>query len=103
MEVDEARSGDLDLADQIIGGERIHDGLRKLARVTPCGFCELQRDIGREVSMRRVARAIDLHGRLDVSRKDIGRQRRERSLNETFDLVLHWQGRGVEGSVSLQE
>ena len=52
---------------------------------------------------------LTLFGRVDWNINDAHRfsirnnYLKHDNLNEAFDLVLHWQGRGVEGSVSLQE
>ena len=89
--------GDLGLADQIARWNGVHDRLRELTRVASRRFCELQRDVRREVPVRRVARALDVDDRAhDVCGQYVGRQRRKRGLDETFELIFH-------ESVSMQK
>ena len=90
MEVDEARvRRSRPCATRSLARQRIDDRLRELARIAARGLGQLQRDVGREVAVRGVARALDVDRRTDVGRQDIGRQRRERSLHEFLDLILH--------------
>ena len=90
MEVDEAGAGDLGLLDQVAGGQRVEDRLGELPRIAPRRLRELQRHVRGEIAVRGVARALDFGNRADdVGGQDIGRQRRERCLDELFYQILH--------------
>ena len=87
MEVDESGPGDLDLCDQFAGRQRIDHRLRQLARILARGLRELQRDVGREVAVRRIARTFDFDdGQRNIGRQHLRRQRCQRGLQQLFDL-----------------
>ena len=103
MEVDEAGSGDLGPLDQLAGRQRVEDRLRQLPRVAARRFCQLQRNVGREIAVRGVARALDVDdGSDDVGGQDVGRQGGERGLDELFDPIFHDASLSVVGRASAR-
>ena len=98
MEVDEARTRELNFRDEIARGQCVDDRLCQLAWVRACGLGELHRDVCREVAVRCVARALDVHRRArDVSGKNVRRQGGQRGAYELLDLVFQ---SGIYGVVS---
>ena len=72
-EIDEARPGDLDLGDQIVGAKLFRNRFRELARLFAGILGEHHGGIGRHVAMRRIARRLDRHARLiDAGRQHAG-------------------------------
>src|SRR5690606_34870702 len=58
-EVDEPGASDLDFLDQLALGHAPGDRLRELARLEAHRFRDLHRDVGREVAVPRITRALD--------------------------------------------
>src|SRR4030095_8563440 len=90
MEVDETGSGDLGPIDQLARRQRAENRLRQLPRITARRFCQLQRNVGREIAVRGVAGALDVDdGANDVGGQNVGRQGGEGGLDQLFDTELH--------------
>ena len=81
-EVDEARAGDIRI--HIAGRKRRNDVLRELARLALQRLSELQGDVGGEVAVLGLARALDEEGRVGMLRRNLA----ERGTQRRFDLGL---------------
>ena len=81
-EVDEAGARDVDPGEERGGTDRGDDGGRHVARLLAHAPGDLQRDVGREISMVHVLRTLDQHG--DFPRR--GKRPGDGALHEAFDL-----------------
>ncbi len=61
-EVDEAGAGDLRLGDDVVGRQGADDGLSQLARIATGRLGQAHGDVGREVAVRGIARALHHDG-----------------------------------------
>ena len=69
VEIDETGAGDLDLL-QLVGlGDLLDDGRGQVARAAARRFCEAHRDVGREVTVRGIAGALDRALGREVARR----------------------------------
>jgi hypothetical protein len=102
MEIDETRSRDLYLRDELVLRQRIDQRLRELTRILLCGFGKFQCDAGGEIAVRRIARAFDLDGLSQgFRRQKSGRQRGQRGGKQLFDLLFQGSCYEVFGRGSL--
>ena len=90
MEVDEAGPGDLGLLDQLARRQRVENRLRQLARIAARRFCQLQRNVRREIAVRGILGPIDVDDRAhDIGGQNVGGQGGEGGLDQLFDTKFH--------------
>ena len=90
-EVDEAGSGDVDGRDRVRLRQPCHDALGDLAGLASGDAGEGEGDGTREVAVVVAAAALDRDLRQRIERELPGvAQRRERTLEERSDVLLHW-------------
>ena len=87
-EIDESGSRNLDAGHEFAGRQRRDDRLRQVARLAFRRLGELQRDVGREVAVGRVARALDDDASGRPCRTQFFRQGAQSVLHELFYQVF---------------
>ena len=88
--VDEAGAGDFGACHERICRQRRDDRLGELARVAARRFCQPQRNIGREIAMLRIARALDDdRGALRLARKRGIAHAGQSAEQKLLELLLH--------------